>query len=99
LLLIVFVCRCECHYIKPLIEEIIDELVKTNFEGVMPIKNCVTFILAILTYDIKSTGQPVYLSDYEPVHTVRASSKRLLTFNDAGTVLTKHGFNSDILRF
>ena len=62
----------------------------------LPIENRVTFKLATLAYNIKSTGQPVYLrellSDYEPVRTLRSSSRRLLTVNVANTVLATRGF-------
>ena len=41
-------------------------------------------------------GQPVYLrellSDYPPVHNLRFSSKHLLAFNIAETVLATRGF-------
>jgi hypothetical protein len=62
----------------------------------LPIEHRISFKMAILTYKIKSTGQPIYLrellSDYEPVRTLRSSSKRLLTVNVADTVLAAHGF-------
>ena len=62
----------------------------------LPIEHRISFKLATLTYKIKSTGQPIYLrellSDYEPVRTLRSSSKRLLTVNVADTVLAAHGF-------
>ena len=62
----------------------------------LPIEHRISFKLATLTYKIKSTGQPIYLrellSDYEPVRTLRSSSKRLLTVNVADTVLAAQGF-------
>ena len=62
----------------------------------LPIKKRITFKLAILSYNIKSTGQPIYLrellSDYQPVGTLRSSSKRLLTVNVAETVFATRGF-------
>jgi len=49
----------------------------------LPIEKRITFKLATLSHNIKSTGQPVYLreqlSDYQPVRTLRSSSKHLLT--------------------
>jgi len=47
---------------------------------------------------IKSTEQPVYLrelSDYQPVRTLRSSSKHLLTVNVAETVLATRDFRHD----
>ena len=62
----------------------------------LPIEKRTTFKLATLSYNIKSTGQPVYLrellSDYQPVRTLRSSSKHLLTINGAETVLATRGF-------
>ena len=62
----------------------------------LPVEKRVTFKLATLTFNIKSTGQPVYLrqllSDYEPARTLRSSSKRLLAVNVANTVLATRGF-------
>jgi len=50
----------------------------------------------VCSYNIKSTGQPVYLrellSDYQPVRTLRSSSKHLLTVNVAETVLATRRF-------
>jgi len=72
---------------------------KTSLEGVrlhwLRIENRVTFTLATLTYNIKSTGKPVYrrnlLSVYEQVCTLWSSSKRLLTVNVADIVLAMRG--------
>jgi len=62
----------------------------------LPIEQRITFKLATLSYNIKSTGQPTYLrellSDYQPVRTLRSSSKHLLTVNVADTVLATRGF-------
>ena len=62
----------------------------------LPIEQRITFKLATLSYNIKSTGQPAYLrellSDYQPVRTLRSSSKHLLTVNVADTVLATRGF-------
>jgi len=62
----------------------------------LPIKKHITFKLATLSYNIKSTGQPVYLRellpDYQPVRTLRSSSKHLLTVNVAKIVLATRGF-------
>jgi len=53
----------------------------------------VTFKLATLTYNIKSTGQPVHLRNLlSVVCTLRSSSKRLSTVvNVSDTVLATHG--------
>jgi len=57
----------------------------------LPIEKRITFKLATLSYNIKSTGEPVYLrellSDCQPVRTLQSSSKHLLTVNVAETVL------------
>jgi len=62
----------------------------------LPIEKCITFKLATLSYNIKSTGQLVYLRellyDYQPVRALRSSSKHLLTVNVAETVLATRGF-------
>ena len=62
----------------------------------LPIEKRLSFKLATLSYIIKSTGQPVYLrellSDYQPVRTLRSSSKHLWTVNIAETVLATRGF-------
>ena len=62
----------------------------------LPVEKRITFKLATLSYNIKSTGQPVYLrellSDYQPVRTLRSSSKHLFTVNVAETALTARGF-------
>jgi len=62
-----------------------------------------TFKLATLSYNIKSTGQPVYLrellSDYQPVCTLRSSSIHLLTVSVAETVLATRGFIHSAVHF
>jgi hypothetical protein len=59
------------------------------------IEKRITFKLATLSYNIKSTGQPVYSLELlcdQPVRTLRSSSKHLLTVNIAETVLATRGF-------
>jgi len=69
----------------------------------LPIEKGITFKLATLSYNIKSTGQPVYLrellSDYQPVCTLRSSSKHvlLLTVNIAETVLATRGLRHSVI--
>jgi hypothetical protein len=62
----------------------------------LPIDKRIEFKLATLSYNIRSTGQPFYLrelvSDYQPVRTLRSSSKHLLTANVAVTALASRGF-------
>jgi len=62
----------------------------------LPIEKRIAFKLANVSYNVKSTGQPVYLrellSDYQLVRTLRSSSKYLLTINAAETVLATRGF-------
>ena len=62
----------------------------------LPIEKRITFKLATLSYNIKSTGQPAYLreplSHYQPIRTLWSSSKHFFTVNVAVTVLTPRGF-------
>jgi hypothetical protein len=64
--------------------------------GRLPIEKDITFKPSTFYNNIKSTGQPSYrrelLSDYQPVSTLRSSSKHLFTVNVAETVLTIRGF-------
>ena len=82
----VIVCHGKFDHITPVLKEL----------HWLPVEKRVTFKLATLTFNIKSTGQPVYLrqllSDYEPARTLRSSSKRLLAVNVANTVLATRGF-------
>ena len=62
----------------------------------LPVEHRVTFKIASLVYSIKNTGQPVYLRDlvldYEPVRTLRSSSRNLICKSSVGTTLGSHGF-------
>lgn len=62
----------------------------------LPAQYRVTFKLAILLHSIKNTGQPTYLcqllQDYEPVRSLRSSTKNLICKTAAGTVLASRGF-------
>jgi len=62
----------------------------------LPIEDRITFKLATLTYNIKTSGQPAYLRellcDYKPVRSLRSSSKCLLTAKAVDTVLAARGF-------
>ena len=67
----------------------------------LPIEQRVTYKLAVLAYNIKTTGQPVYLRellpDYEPACTLRSSSKHFLFYSGAGSVLAARGFRHSAL--
>ena len=62
----------------------------------LPVQHRVTFKTASLVYSIKNTGQPAYLRDlvpnYEPVRTLRSSSKNLICKSSTLTVLASRGF-------
>jgi hypothetical protein len=62
----------------------------------LPVQYRVTFKLAVLVYSIKNTGQPACLSQllqyYEPVRSLRSSTKHLICKTAAGTVLVSRGF-------
>ena len=62
----------------------------------LPVQYRVTFKTAVLVHSMKNTGQPAYLrqllQDYEPVRSLRSSTKNLNCKTAAGTVLTSRGF-------
>ena len=62
----------------------------------LPVEHRVTFKLATLAFTIKNTGQPGYLREllpnYQPVRTLRSSSKHLLGEPTIKTVLASRGF-------
>jgi len=62
----------------------------------LPIKHRVTFKLATLTFKTMQFGQPTYLRDlvkfYDPVRTLRSSSKRLLCLDRCRTVVATRSF-------
>lgn len=62
----------------------------------LPIEHRVTYKLATLAFATLNTGQPSYLRnllpDYQPVRTLRSSSKHLLCETATKTVLASRGF-------
>ena len=62
----------------------------------LPVQCRVTFKTAVLLHSIKNTGQPAYLrqllQDYEPVRSLRSSTKNLICKTSAETVLASRGF-------
>ena len=62
----------------------------------LPVQHRVTFKTASLVYSMKNTGRPSYLRDlvpyYEPVRTLRSSSKNLICKSSTLTVLASRGF-------
>ena len=62
----------------------------------LPVQYRVTFKTAVLVHSIKNTGQPAYLrrllQDYEPIRSLRSSTKNLICKTSAETVLASRGF-------
>jgi len=62
----------------------------------LPVEHRLTYKLAILTFKTVQTGQPIYLrellSDYEPVRTLRSSSRNLLCEHKTNLVISKRAF-------
>ena len=62
----------------------------------LSVQHRITFKTASLVFSIKNTGQPAYLrdlvADYEPVRTLRSSSKNLICKSSTSTVLASRGF-------
>ena len=78
--------RGKCEHITPALKEL----------HWLPVQYRVTFKTAALVYSTKNTGQPAYLrqllQDYEPVRTLRSSSKNLICKSTVGTSLASRGF-------
>jgi len=62
----------------------------------LPVEHRLTYKLATLTFKTVQTGQPVYLrellDDYEPVRTLRSSSRNLLCEHKTNLVISKRAF-------
>lgn len=62
----------------------------------LPVQHRITYKLALLTFKTIQTGQPAYLreilDDYEPVRTLRSSSRNLLCEHKTNLVISKRAF-------
>jgi hypothetical protein len=63
----------------------------------LPVEHRITYKLATLTFKTVKTGQPAYLrellNDYEPVRTLRSSSRNLLCQHKTNLVISKRAFS------
>ena len=82
-------CHGRNQHIKPALAELLW----------LQINKRIIFKIVTLTYNIKTTGHPIYLRNLlphyepEPVRELHSSPKQLLQVHVAGTVLSSRGFS------